>query len=151
MALASIQAALVQLLASLNVGAVDATEGRQESLPWGDPNQPNLPFWTVTLVRSNEKDGEGRTLGAVCLQHTWALQGYWPHNFEAETGRRWLEYLDVVIDALKPNPGLTVCALTRPVRIVEQDYVLFRLGHEGGNVVCHFARMEFVTEEWVAY
>ena len=132
------EAVVTELQKVTNIGLVEGKMGRRIGLPWETTLQP---LWAVTVAKES-LSSRHQPMGSKCWSIVLRIRGYFPHSFEEDSDTTWLTYLDAVTDKLSPEPAISICAMTEPPILVENDYVMY------GDVLCHFALLEFRVEEW---
>jgi len=146
MSMTTVKAAVIVAMQTItDIGFVEARDGMTQGLPWEDATIAHpLPLWTVKLAQS---ECLKQSLGQKLMQHTYAIRGYFPHSFEADSESVWDGYIAAIADKFKSDPAISVCSKTIPPRLQENDFVMY--GAEGGAVLCHYARIELQCQEWI--
>ena len=145
MSIVTVKAAIVSAMRDItNIGLVDDREGRMTGLPWdaGDIK----PMWVVSY-KNDAQPGESPMLGAHIEEKVYSIRGYFPHYFEANSQATWDAYLDIIKDTFKSDPAIPICANTFPPLVRENSFVMY--GGADSGVLCHFALIDFVTQEWI--
>lgn len=147
MSIVLLQAAIISTLQEItDIGFVDDAEGRTDNLPWNGSDV--LPLWVVTVSGGQTLDSDDfpSTVSGTFREHQFEIKGYFPFNFDAQSGAIWNAYLDSVVEQLSPIPALDVCSFTEPPSLDENDYVMY--GAADGAVLCHYSKLTFKAIEY---